>query len=56
MPNAHNGFTKIDRRTIAGLTVGAGECLTADILRLNAECDQLIIHVVLNRAHRQFSP
>lgn len=37
---------EIDVGTVAVLTLDDGECLTADILRLNDECDKLIVDVV----------
>ena len=37
---------EVDVGTIAVLTLDDGECLTADILNLNDECDKLIIDVV----------
>jgi hypothetical protein len=43
---------KVDSHTVAVLTLDDGECLTADILRLNDECDELIVDVVSsNRSH-----
>lgn len=37
---------KIDVGKVAVLTLDDGECLTADIVRLNDECDELIVDVV----------
>jgi hypothetical protein len=43
---------KVDSHTVAVLTLDDGECLTADILRLNDECDELIVDVLSsNRSH-----
>jgi len=43
---------KVDLHTVAVLTLDDGECLMADILRLNDECDELIVDVVSsNRSH-----
>jgi hypothetical protein len=39
-------LNEIDLGTVAVLTLDDGECLTADILRLNAEGDELIVDVV----------
>src|SRR5260370_24171464 len=37
---------EVDVGTVAVLTLDDGECLTADILNLNHECDKLIVDVV----------
>ena len=37
---------EVDVGTVAVLTLDDGECLTADILNLNDECDKLIVDVV----------
>jgi hypothetical protein len=42
---------KIDVGTVAVLTLDDGECLTADILRLNPECDELRVDVVSSNRH-----
>jgi hypothetical protein len=39
-------LNEIDLGTVAVLTLDDGECLTADILRLNAEGGELIVDVV----------
>jgi len=44
---------EIDVGTVAVLTLDDGECLTADILRLNDECDELIVDVV--SSNRRYS-
>ena len=43
---------KIDLHTVAHIALDDGECLTADLLRLNDERDELIVDVVSsNRSH-----
>jgi hypothetical protein len=43
---------KVDLRMVAALTLDDGECLTADLLRLNDERDELIVDVVsTNRSY-----
>jgi hypothetical protein len=37
---------EVDVGTVAVLTLDDGECLTADILKLNDECDNLVVDVV----------
>ena len=48
MPEAElpRWLDKVDLHTVAVLTLDDGECLTADILRLNDECGELIVDVV----------
>ena len=45
-------LNEIDLGTFAVLTLDDGECLTADILRLNAEGDELIVDVVSSNRRR----
>src|SRR5437667_10229516 len=44
-------LNEIDLGTVAVLTLDDGECLTADILRLNAGGDELIVDVVSSNRH-----